>query len=249
MRKGWVLTLAIAGCMVFATNTALAGPTTHVVTHDNQDSWKISVAAGAVNFVPDPGCAESRTGLRLGALQLIAAGEGDAELRSTRYHRTYLRNLTALDYWSCVRKNNGQQGPFILLNVDNDGDNQTDDFLFFEPPYQSPGNGGADCAHQDAQANETWQHWDALSGCWWWASLGNAGTLAQPLSVYLAMFPDAAIVNRDGNHGGVRLVMGFGSPGDSFEGYVDGFRIADDAQPASGSNTNRNAITYDFDTH
>jgi hypothetical protein len=219
------------------------------VTHDNQDAWKIDVTPGsATNFVPDPACSSDTRPTQKGALQfLVSPGDGHAQLRDTHYNRTYLRDLSQLDYWSCVRRNNAQQGPLLMLEVDNDGNNTIDDLLFFEPPYQSPGNGGLTCAHQMPQMNDTWQHWDALSGCWWWLSAGNAGTNSQQLSDYIAAHPDSAIVNEDGNHGGVILEMGDASPSDQFEGYVDAFRIAADKNPAAGNNTNRNAITYDYE--
>jgi hypothetical protein len=85
--------------------------------------------------------------------------------------------LVALDYWTCDRNNNGQQWPFLMLNVDWNGDQQPDDIIFFEPSYQNPAEGGA-CGTMSGQPTpvlKTWQHWDALKGsngananaCWW----------------------------------------------------------------------------------
>src|SRR2546426_7652384 len=41
--------------------------------------------------------------------------------------------------WACDHKNNGQQWPFIVLEIDQNGDNVIDDELIFEPAYQNAG--------------------------------------------------------------------------------------------------------------
>src|SRR5205085_2378420 len=79
---------------------------------------------------------------------------------------TPLASLVALDYWTCDRNNNGQQWPFLMLDVDWNGDQQLDDIIFFEPSYQNTLEGGA-CGTVSGQPTpvlKTWQHWDALRG-------------------------------------------------------------------------------------
>ena len=85
------------------------GNSIHVVSKDNMDGWKIQTSSGATTFELDQ-CDPSETPLPTGALHLVVVpGVGPltyARLRSTRYHRTYLRDLTRLDYYACGVKNN-----------------------------------------------------------------------------------------------------------------------------------------------
>jgi hypothetical protein len=238
------------------------GKSIHVVDRDNKDSWKIDVSStGSVTFDNDMTCDPAETPLGPGALHLVVAqGDEHARLRSTRYHRTFLRDLTRLDYFTCDERNNGQQLPFILLDIDWNGDNVIDDLIFFEPPYQNPGEGGACGAgsNQGVQTLGKWQFWDALrieggtfKACWWAMSspLGGGGTgtvgcgqgeFVCSLSDYLAQHPEAAIVNVDGNHGGVQVVHGFASPENTFDGWVDAFTIG------KNLNNSNSTITYDY---
>jgi hypothetical protein len=236
------------------------GNTIHVVTHDNQDAWKIQVSSGAVTFEDDT-CDPASTPLPTGALHLVVVpGAGPltyARLRSTRYHRTYLRDLSRLDYYACDQSNNGQQWPFIVLEIDWNGDNVIDDELVFEPAYQNPVEGGA-CGAGSAQGPEAlnqWQFWDALRkeattgdyrACWWSVEdpAFPPGFTIRSLSQYIAAHYDAAIVNLDGNHGGVQIMHGFASESDSFDGWVDAFTIGKDVNGSNGRNNS--TITYDF---
>jgi hypothetical protein len=222
-----------------------------------------------VTFDDEASCDPSQAPpLPPGALHLVVAtGDQGARLRSTRYHRTYLRDLTRLDYHACDEVNNGQQWPYILLNIDWDGDNVIDDNLIFEPAYQNPIDGGA-CGLGSGQQRpvlQEWHFWDALrkdltSGtyraCWWSTCMFESpppagcfpffppGDIIRSLSEYIAQHPNAAIVNLDGNHGGVHLVHGFASPGDVFDGWVDAFTIGKDINSSNGQANS--TITYDY---
>jgi hypothetical protein len=93
----------------------------------------------------------------------------------------------------------------------------------------------------------TWQRWDALSGCWW----DNNGELCAPplgigpcggtntksLSVFINDHPNSAIYNPTSTKGGVRVAVGFASPGDKFDGNVDALTVGVTAQN----------ITYNFE--
>ncbi len=239
------------------------GHTIHVVTHDNQDSWKVQVSSGTVTFENDQ-CDPGETPLPSGALHLVVVpGIGPltyARLRATRYHRTYLRDLTRLDYWACDHKNNGQQWPFIVLEIDQNGDNVIDDELIFEPAYQNAGEGGT-CGLGSAQGPEdydVWQFWDGLRtdpttgefrACWWSVEdpAFPPGFVIRSLSQYITAYPNAAIVNLDGNHGGVQVMHGFASASDSYDGWVDAFTIGKDINGSNGQ-TQNSTITYDFQT-
>jgi hypothetical protein len=254
-RTVWVA--AISATCAMASGYAAAGQPDQtvtpyqVVTHDNQKDWKIDAVGGAVTFEPATTC-DAPSARGAGAVRLtVAPGDGYARLRNGRYNNTPLASLVALDYWTCDNNNNGQQWPFLMLNVDWNGDHQADDIIFFEPSYQNPSEGGA-CGALSGQATpalHTWQHWDALRGsdgttanaCWWSANDATfmPGDVIRSLSQYVLQHPGAAIVNPSGNRGGVQIVHGFASPSDNFDGYADSFRIADN-NPNSG-------VTYDFE--
>src|SRR5438128_9573791 len=150
------------------------GHTIHVVTHDNQDSWKVQVSPTEVTFADELTCdADQAPPLPPGALHLVVMPDANAvftfaRLRSTRYHRTYLRDLSRLDYYACDERNNGQQWPFIALEIDWDGNNTIDDELIFEPTYQNPVDGGLFGVGSNQGppvapfVGQRWQFWDAL---------------------------------------------------------------------------------------
>lgn len=243
---GLVIGSTVALGMVGAASASAA---TVVVRPSAMDSWAtqtrdpagVPVASndpychGSVNFVPGPatpplgvGSAELKTG------NGTTGGDCSAELRNSAYSGVKLSSLTALSYWTYDVANNGSQFPYLELNIDTTGTGAApNDALFFEPPFQSTGNGGTDCAHQANTAMNTWQQWDALHGCWW-SNYGdlNAGTGTGTLADYLAVHPNATIVNSSSG-GGVHLVVGFASPTDQFDGNVDAFTI--------------NSTTYDFE--
>jgi hypothetical protein len=233
-----------------------------VVDRDKMKSWKKDDVGGMTTFEQDR-CEPANTPSGTGALHLTVPppGEDAAQLRSTRYHRTYLRDLLVLDYFACAQTNNGQQWPYVILNIDHDGDNALDDLIFFEPAYQNPAEGGACGAvnNQNTEAYDVWQPWDALRAvtpgdettfraCWWSAfdSTFQPGFTIRPLSQYIAEYPNAAIINSDGNHGGVRIVQGFDGPAPlGISGWVDAFRVATDI---NDNNSQAEAvITYDFE--
>ena len=239
------------------------GHTIHVVTHDNQDSWKVQVSpTGEVTFDDERTCDPSAPPpLPPGALHLVVMPTTGTEpftfarLRATRYHRTYLRDLTRLDYWACDEENNRQQWPFIALEIDWDGNNTIDEELVFEPTYQNPLDGGL-CGAGSNQAKpmlQEWQFWDALRNdagkfmaCWWSMNdpLFPPGDVIRSLSEYIAAHPNAAIVNLDGNHGGVQIIHGF-AENVTFDGWVDAFTIGKDINGSNGQ-TQNSTITYDF---
>jgi hypothetical protein len=246
------------------------GHTIHVVDRDNKDSWKIQVGSTEeVTFDDEVTCGPTPPPQPTGALHLVVTtGDQGARLRSTRYHRTYLRDLTRLDYWACDEVNNGQQWPYILLNIDWDGDNVIDDNLIFEPAYQNPVDGGQ-CGIGSAQARpvlQDWHFWDALRkdpangtfrACWWSTCMFETpppagcvpffppGDVIRSLEEYITAHQNAAIVNVDGNHGGVQIVHGFASPGDLYDGWVDAFTIGKDLNKTNSQSNS--TITYDFE--
>jgi len=193
--------------------------------------------------------------LGVGSAELMTApnpnsgGDGAAVISDTGLDGTSISDLTALSYSTYDAVNNGSQFPYLALVITWDG-GADNDILFFEPPYQTDASGNPGCAAANEQATvmNTWQTWNALSGCWWddngfalaGAGAGHVETLAailtaegatgatiEPLSALL--FPNT--------EGGLALQVGYASASDNFTGYVDNVTIG-----ISGVNT-----TYDFD--
>jgi hypothetical protein len=215
------------------------------VTASGQAGWQANVTAagGAVNFVFGPAVPP----IGDGSAQLFTGTQGDegAELRQTGFNGTLLNQVVDLRYWTYDVTNNGGQWPFIILNIDFNGDGTIDDLIFFEPLYQN-GAFVPSLPNQGQPVLNTWQRWNALAGGWWSLnSIGGAtpGTGVKPLSTYIAAVMGAGgnprIVNSPTGLGGVRVLHGFASPGDVFNGFVDAFSI--------GTLATQRTVTYNFD--
>ena len=225
-------TMSVLGLALFLAAPAGAATAYHSVDHDGDDGWhaRVTSAGGAVEFVNGP----ATPPMGAGSVHLTTgpgAGDGATEVRNTNFKDKKLSDLQSLSYWTYVHTNNGQQFPYLILDISTTGDNSPEDLLFFEPPYQSPGTGGATCANQAPTAMDTWQGWNARTGCWYAidANSGNPswaspGTGSMPLDDYISSHPGAKIVN-PASGGGVRVLVGFASPEDSFDANVDAFRI------------------------
>lgn len=204
-----------------------------VVTPLNLGPWATQASGGStVSFVQGPATPPLGTGSA--KLTVDPSGATAAQLRNTAYAGTELADLTELKYSTYVEFNQSGQTPYLILNVDLDGNLATTTdrtLLFFEPEYQH-GYTNAVPDQGDNVLGE-WQEWDALAGGWW-STTGVAGAgpgaNVKPLSIIIAAFPDAVVFNpisAGSPVGGVRIVAGFGGPGDwgGFVGYVDAFEI------------------------
>jgi hypothetical protein len=230
--------------------TAMAGVShggTVVVTPGNMDGWAfLTTDADGVAAPGNGNTAQMVTGpatppLGTGSAQLgTASGQGDtsSQIRNTAYAGTPLADLTVLSYSTYMTANNGQQFPYIELNIATTGSGAPDDILFFEPPYQTPTSGNPNLLNQGDSVLNTWQTWNALAGGWWDNNgVLNPGTGVGSLADYLVTYPDATIENSSAGYGGVRLTVGFASPEDNFNGYVDNVTIG----------TTGGTTTYDFE--
>ena len=113
-------------------------------------------------------------------------------------------------------------------------------------------------SNQGPEELDKWQFWDALRtdpttgefhACWWSVeemTVFPPGFTIRPLSDYIAAHPNAAIVNLDGNHGGVQVMHGFSSPSDSYDGWVDAFTIGKDMNKTN-SQTENSTVTYNYE--
>lgn len=248
----WSGAAAVALALAFGAASANATPVP--VTPSNMGSWAFanSDVNGTVGANPT-GSGGMVTGpatppLGVGSAQLstgdgTTGGDGAEILSTTGYSGVALSSLTSLSYSTYDTLNNGQQFPYLQLEVETSGG--TYDQLFFEPPYQTPTTGNSSLPNQGATAMNTWQSWNVLEGGWWDnnGSCGSPGTGVASLSACEAALPGATIVNSYGTTGvltgvgGVQFTVGFGNPSDQFNGYVDAFTIGD----ANGT------TTFDFE--
>ena len=212
------------------------------VTPSNMGSWAFSNAdgngvtggnpTGSGSMVAGPGTAP----LGIGSANLATGdgtvgGDGAELLSDTEFAGLALGSITSLSYSTYDTLNNGQQFPYLSLEVETPGG--VYDQLFFEPPYQTPGAGNPSLPDQGATTIDTWQTWNALEGGWWDNSgtCGSGGSGVVSFSSCVTALNDPTIVNSFGSAGvldgvgGVQFAVGFASPSDQFNGYVDNFTI------------------------
>lgn len=247
--KKTILSALFTGALLGALVLSVSAQTTVVVTPSNMQGWQVQTdSTQNVSFVPGP----STPPLGFGSAQMSVRTDGDgaAQLRNTNYAGLRLSNLTVLSYSTYVSHDEsvpttGDQTPYIMLNVDRDGNGTVDDLLFFEPEYQ---HGYATTVpDQGDNVLNTWQSWNAFTGGWYGIdahtydpTFGGAGSDVQPLASYLALYPNATVRNSIEGYGGVRLVAGFGALSwSNFIGNVDAFNIG-----VAGTTT-----AYDFEPY
>ncbi len=162
-----------------------------------------------------------------------AGGDGAAILSNSGFAGVALSSITSLSYATYDTKNNGQQFPYLSLEVETS--TGVFDQLFFEPPYQTATTGNPLLPDQGATAPSTWQTWNALEGGWWdnQGLCGSPGTGVASFATCEAALPGATIVNSFGTPGildgvgGIQLAVGFAGPTDQFDGNVDAVTIGD----------------------
>jgi PEP-CTERM motif len=244
-----MITGVVAGAALTVTAYSMADSIVEV-TPANLNGWTLNsfdASGNIVNSGPYLGTAALVTGpatppLGVGSAQLatpVGAGDGAAAIATESYDGTLLTSITALSYSAYDVTNNGQQFPYLALSIaQNDGSGNTDT-LFFEPPYQTPSTGSALLPDQGATVQNVWQSWNAYVGGWWDNNgLGSPGTGVVPLATFETAYPLATIANGGlPGLGGIALQVGFGSSGDTEDGYVDALTVG-----VGGVNT-----TYDFE--
>jgi hypothetical protein len=248
-----VLSAIIAVAALLAIGTVVtATSSTVVVTPTNLNGWtqQHSICSnnsptGSQAFVDGPGTPPLGTGSH--EFRIGLDGDSFETMRNPNYSGVKLTSLTALGYSTYVQQFIDGQAPYILLNIDLNGDGVfdvetgPDDQIFFEPVYQSavffPSN------NQGVITLNTWQDWDALHGGWWslkGTNGANPGTGVKSLSDYGAGFPNAAIINSSTGAGGFRVATGCGGGAwTNFVGNADAVIIG----------VNGNTTTYDFELH
>ena len=207
-----------------------------VVSPSNMDGWATTnghcnggTSTGSVGFVTGPGAPP----LGVGSFQFTTGTDGDSfpNIRNANYNGIRLDQINAFSYSTYVQGpiTNTGQAPYIILNIDNNGDTTVDDQLFFEPTYQTGTYSGAAVPNQcpgipTCVSLNTWQTWDARLGGWW--VLANGGPPLVTLQSYAASHPNARIINTLAGLGGVRFVAGCGGgTWANFVGNIDNVSI------------------------
>jgi hypothetical protein len=237
------LGLAVVALGLAVLGGGQAGAAVVTVTPASLHDWSLRVTdsngtiggnpTGVAQFVTGPGTPPLGSGsVNLGTGDGTTGGDGSAQFDNTGYAGTLLSSITALSYSTYVTQNNGQQFPYLNLVLSNG------DKLYFEPPYQTPSTGNPSLPDQGATALNTWQTWNALTGGWYSdGGPGTPGTGVVSLADYEAAHPGVTIENGSSASAGIRLNVGFASPTDQFNGYVDNFTIGIDGV----------TTTYDFE--
>jgi uncharacterized repeat protein (TIGR01451 family) len=223
---------------------------TLVVTNSNLQGWVPSAVdvgpggGGVLGTIPPAstflGAGFETPPAGVGSVHFSVGSDGAdaARMRHGGYAGVLLSNLTALSYSTFTEVDgSGGQSPYLILSIDTNGDTTADDFLFFEPVYQTGSYPGDPVPNQGMLVADTWQTWNALVGGWWSANAMTGGPPLVTLATYAAANPTARIVN-SGGAGGVRIQTGSGAGAwNNFLGAADNFTIG-----VSGTNT-----TYDFE--
>ncbi|HYC61915.1 MAG TPA: Calx-beta domain-containing protein [Thermoanaerobaculia bacterium] len=190
-----------------------------------QNSTCGAANTGDTGFQSGPGTPP----LGAGSASLTVGANGDSfnTFRYTGLNGVLLSSLTELEYSTYVQVDgSGGQAPYLLLNLDYDGDTVIEDQLFFEPVYQTGAYSGDPVPNQGTVTTGTWQTWDALGGGWWSTSDGFGGPPLHTLAGYIALHPTARIINTAGGLGGFRVSSGCGGAAwTNFIGNFDAVRI------------------------
>nr|MBA2760776.1 hypothetical protein [Segetibacter sp.] len=195
---------------VFFSST-LFSQTVVTVTDCNLNGWEKQPLPGTtVEFAAVP----PKPLLGNGSLRYHhPTGSNIIRVRSQHYHDTLLSSLTELRYSTFIesRENNTDNVLFVML-VDKTGDGRADDYLIFEPRWQTGKWVEGKVPDQGPTVLRKWQTWDLLKGIWWF---GPAPPRPNPefggefvsFEDFVRQNPGARILNNApaGAAGGLRL--------------------------------------------
>jgi hypothetical protein len=229
------------------TNSRLMTNAPVLITQANLQGWRAQVSSSpaptpTVRFELGP----ATPPLGSGSVELAVGPNGGsaAQMRNSDYGGVLLGNITALSYSTYVSTpGSGGQAPYIILNLDTNGDTTVDDQLFFEPVYQN-GTYSGDPVPNQCGANpmcvtpNQWQTWNARIGGWWSLDAATFGPPLVTLDSYVAANPTARIINAASGLGGLRFVTGIGAGAwDNFVGNLDAVTVG----------VNQNETTFNFE--
>ena len=229
-RRGALKWILIAGAVYVAEASAAVV----VVTPSSLGDWAlyktdisgiINTGTATAEFVNGP----ATPPLGTGSAHLMTgpgAGNGSAQMRNSGWAGTRIDALTSLSYSTYATAWNGSQMPYLTIYLDTDGNGTRDDRLWFEPTYSRASAANGNPNPQADPVLNLWQTWDALDGMWYSDAVPGPGSNAKTLAQYLAVKPNATIVNDAGQGiGGIRIASGFASAGENFDANVDNFTI------------------------
>jgi len=194
------------------------------ITNCNLNGWVKQIPANtSLTFENEP----ANPILGKGSLEMITVPvQRNVRLRNTNYNNTLLSSITELSFSSFIaHRENNYDAPFVVLQVDLNGDGTTDNFLEFGPQYQTAPWSTGVASDQGTVITDSWQTWDILHGVFW---LGpdidpeHGGTVFN-LAAYISQHPGAKIINDPAIGGGIRLSAGGFAP--NFKCYTDNFKI------------------------
>jgi hypothetical protein len=174
------------------------GPSgTTLITPSNLQGFTAVHSTGCLNS------GETSTGSQSfnGAYQFEVGTQGNSYEKISKPYNVPLTDLTSLTYDTLVQHDgSGGQAPFIVVNVDPDGNPATDNTegVFFEPVYADgtysydPSGDKAKVAPQPALKTHAWQTWDVRNGG---LELNGGGPPLFTLDRYEANNPNARIVS------------------------------------------------------
>ncbi len=238
-------------------STSILSQSIVTVTNRYPHGWaKEEQCLGKIGYATGP----LKPPLQKGSLEFYAPVNGHARfvrMRNSDYSGLLMASITQLSYATFVQKADSKlDAPFIVLQVDADGDGTADTHMFFDPRFQNTDDttgiptkygwfnpkdtNDKAIKWQHRVRQNVWQTWDALNGAWvTWSLDDKTANMSPPLyslSNFIARHPNARIVNGK-NGGGVRLQAGGIPMADHFIGNADAFTIG----------INGKTTVYDFE--
>jgi hypothetical protein len=201
------------------------------VTDCNLNGWiKDQRGTTKIKFINGP----STPPLGKGSFQIAApdARSNVGRIRNGQYSRLLLSAITELSFSTFIEQRGSMENPytdapFIVLQVDSDGDNIAEWHLVFDPGSQSQPYVQTNFPDQGKTQLGVWQTWDMYHGGWFdGADDPQHGFPLFSLATFIAQHPSAIILN-DATQGGAGIRVSGGGPVSSgnFIGDVDNFRI------------------------
>jgi hypothetical protein len=230
MRKDVLARLMVATILLLTTLT-LFSQTTVTVTDCNLNGWiKDQRGTTKIKFINGP----SVPPLGKGSFQIYApdARSNVGRIRNGQYSGVLVSAVTELSFSTFIESrastvNPYSDAPFVVLQVDANGDNIAEFHLVFDPSSQTQPFVQNHFPDQGETQPGVWQHWDMYHGGWFdGADDPQHGFPLFSLASFAAQHPTARILN-DATQGGAAIRVSGGGPVSSgnFLGEIDNFRI------------------------
>jgi hypothetical protein len=223
-----VALLASAGMTIGA--IAPAGATTTAITPTSTAGWTAvtdactaAATTATQGFETGPATPPSGTG----SYELATGTNGDSQaaMGLQDFDGVAIDDIDVFRYSTYVDSGSGDQAPYVVIDMDLDGDGATDEQLVFEPLYQTAGYGNPP---QGPIVLDTWQTWDVANGG---STINNPTPGTFSFQEYADANPGAEVAS-DNAAGGIRITAGCGAPvWANFVGNIDLVTIQETGQP------------------